>query len=139
MSDSVSVAPGPASLGILAGGGPLPGRVAAAAQAAGRPVFLVGLEGFADPALLAPFPHATARVGAAGRILELLRGNACRDLVLVGPVRRPSLFDLRPDAEGARLLARIGRAAFAAMTVCSPRWCGCWVRKDSGSSAPTKF
>jgi hypothetical protein len=28
-------------------------------------------------------------------------------------VRRPSLLGLRPDAEGARLLARIGRAAFA--------------------------
>jgi UDP-2,3-diacylglucosamine hydrolase len=28
-------------------------------------------------------------------------------------VRRPSLLDLRPDAEGARILARIGRAAFA--------------------------
>ena len=33
--------------------------------------------------------------------------------MLVGPVRRPSLLDLRPDAEGARILARIGRAAFA--------------------------
>ncbi len=103
----------PATLGILAGGGTLPGRVAAAARAAGRGVFLVGLEGFAEPAVLAPFPHAPARIGAAGRILELLRLNACRDLVLVGPVRRPSLLDLRPDAEGTRLLARIGRAAFA--------------------------
>lgn len=105
--------PAKAALGILAGGGTLPGRVAAAAQAAGRRVFLVGLEGFADPALLAPFPHARSRIGAAGHILDLLRTHACRDLVLVGPVRRPSLFDLRPDAEGARLLARIGRAAFA--------------------------
>jgi len=104
---------GPPSLGILAGGGNLPGRVAAAAQAAGRRVFLVGLEGFAEATVLAPFPHATARIGAAGRILSLLRDNACHDLVLVGPVRRPSLLDLRPDAEGARLLARVGRAAFA--------------------------
>jgi DUF1009 family protein len=101
------------ALGILAGGGTLPGRVAAAAQAAGRPVFLVGLEGFAEKPVLAPFPHAMSRIGAAGRILELLRANACRDLVLVGPVRRPSVFDLRPDAEGARIMARIGRAAFA--------------------------
>lgn len=100
------------ALGILAGGGPLPGRVAAAARAAGRAVFLVGLDGYAEPAVLAPFPHAWARLGAAGRILGLLRAQGCRDLVLVGPVRRPSLLDLRPDAEGARLLARIGRAAF---------------------------
>jgi DUF1009 family protein len=103
---------GPA-LGILAGGGPLPGRVAAAAAAAGRAVFLVGFEGFAEAAVLAPFPHEFVRVGAAGRILALLRQHGCRDLVLVGPVKRPSILDLRPDAEGVRVLARIGRAAFA--------------------------
>jgi hypothetical protein len=101
------------ALGILAGGGTMPGRVAAAARAAGRPVFLIGLEGYAEPAVLAPYKHALVRLGAAGRILELLRANACQDLVLVGPVRRPSLLHLRPDAEGAKLLARIGRAAFA--------------------------
>jgi hypothetical protein len=103
----------PVALGILAGGGDLPGRVAAAARAAGREVFLVGLEGFAEKQVLAPYPHAFVRLGAAGRILSLLREAACRDLVLVGPVRRPSLLDLRPDKDGARLLARIGRAAFA--------------------------
>jgi DUF1009 family protein len=87
--------------------------VAAAAQAAGRRVFLIGLEGFADPAVLAPWPHEFVRILAAGRILAALREHGCEDLVLVGPVRRPSLLDLRPDAEGARILGRIGRAAFA--------------------------
>jgi len=101
------------ALGILAGGGPLPGQVAAAARAAGRSVFLVGLAGFADPAVLAPWPHEVVRILAAGRIIAALREHGCQDLVLVGPVRRPSLLGLRPDAEGARLLARIGRAAFA--------------------------
>lgn len=103
---------GPA-LGILAGGGPLPGRVARAARAAGRPVFVVGLQGFAEPGVIAPYPHAVVRLGAAGRILDLLRDAGCRDVVMIGPVRRPSVLDLRPDAEGARILARIGRAAFA--------------------------
>jgi DUF1009 family protein len=101
------------ALGILAGGGPFPGRVAAAAHAAGRAVFVVGLEGYAEPAVIAPWPHEMARLGAAGRILGLLRGHGVRDLVLVGPVKRPSIFDLRPDAEGARILARVGRAAFS--------------------------
>lgn len=101
------------SLGILAGGGPLPGLVARAASAAGRDVFIVALQGFAEAAVVAPFRHAFARMGAAGTILSLLRGQGCEDLVLVGPVRRPSLMDLRPDGEGARIMARIGRAAFA--------------------------
>jgi len=99
-------------LGILAGGGTLPGRVAEAALASGRDVFLVGLEGYAEPAVLAPHRHAYARLGAAGQILALLRAERCRELVLVGPVRRPSFLDLRPDAEGVRILGRIGRAAF---------------------------
>lgn len=99
-------------LGILAGGGELPGKVAAAAQRAGQDVFLIGFEGFAEAPVLAPYPHQFVRVGAAGQILSLLRAQGCKDLVLVGPVRRPSIMSLRPDAEGVRILARIGRAAF---------------------------
>ena len=52
-------------------------------------------------------------MGAAGAIIATLKAQGCEDLVLVGPVRRPSLLDLRPDAEAARLLARIGRAAWS--------------------------
>jgi DUF1009 family protein len=103
----------PRRLGIIAGGGVLPVKVAAAARAAGRGVFIVGLEGFADPAILAPWPHEIRRLGAASRIVAALRENGCQDLVMIGPVRRPSLLDLRPDVEGAKLLTRIGRAAFA--------------------------
>jgi DUF1009 family protein len=101
------------ALGILAGGGPFPGRVAEAAMRAGRRVFIIGLQDYAEPSVIGGFPHEYVRLGAAGRMLQLLRGHGCRDLVLVGPVRRPSLLDLRPDAEGARILARIGRAAFS--------------------------
>ena len=110
MADAKSTQP---ALGILAGGGVMPGRVAAAAAAAGRPVFVVGLEGFADRVVLASWPHRILRIGAAGEILQTLRAHECRDLVLIGAVRRPSLRDLRPDSEGARLLMRVGRAAFA--------------------------
>jgi len=81
--------------------------------AAGRRVFVVGLRGFAEPGVIGPFPHAVIRMGAASEILAQLRAAECSDVVLVGPVRRPSLMDLRPDAEGARIMARIGRAAFA--------------------------
>ncbi|MBS0560503.1 MAG: UDP-2,3-diacylglucosamine diphosphatase LpxI [Proteobacteria bacterium] len=103
----------PPALGILAGGGTLPAQVADAARAAGRAVFIVGLQGFADPAVIAPHPHVVLRMGAGAQILAALRANGCRDVVMIGPVRRPSFLDLRPDAAGLRLLARIGQAAFA--------------------------
>jgi hypothetical protein len=50
---------------------------------------------------------------AVGAIRQALRAHACTDLVIIGPVKRPSIFSLRPDAEGVKLLAKIGRAAFA--------------------------
>ena len=102
-----------ATLGILAGGGALPGRIAAAALAAGRAVFVLGFEGFADPDVLAPYPHEFVRLGAAGRIRDRLHAHSCRELVIAGTVRRPSVLDLRPDRFGVRVLGRIGRAAFA--------------------------
>ncbi len=101
------------TLGIIAGGGFLPGQVAAAAQAAGREVFITAIEGFAEPGVVSPYPHQFFRLGAIGAIRAALKGNNCTDVVMIGPVKRPSIFDLRPDAEGAKYLARIGRAAFA--------------------------
>jgi len=103
----------PAALGIIAGGGPLPGQVAEAARAAGRPVFVAALEGFAEPAVVGGFPHQFFRLGAAGAIRAALKARNCVDVVMIGPVKRPSLLALRPDAEGTKLLARVGRAAFA--------------------------
>ena len=75
-------------------------------------MFVVAFADFAEPAVVAPFPHEWARPAAAGRILALLRAQGCREVVLIGPVRRPTIAALRPDAEGARILARIGRAFF---------------------------
>jgi DUF1009 family protein len=109
MSESIEA---PRALGILAGGGHLPLQVAQAAKASGRPVFVVGLEGFVDKAWLADWPHEIIRMGAAGRIKAALDDHGCQDLVMIGPVRRPSFFDMRPDAFAARILARVGKAAF---------------------------
>ena len=102
----------PRNLGILAGGGHLPLQVAKAAKASGRTVFVVGLEGFVDKSWLSEWPHEIVRMGAAGRIKAALLEHGCQDLVLIGPVRRPSFFDMRPDFECTRILARIGKSAF---------------------------
>lgn len=99
-------------LGIIAGGGPLPAQVAAAAQATGREVFIVAIEGYADPSLLTAFTHQFFRLGAVGSMIRAFRARRCQELVMIGPVKRPSFLSLRPDAEGAKLLARVGKAAF---------------------------
>jgi UDP-2,3-diacylglucosamine hydrolase len=100
------------TLGILAGGGELPLRVARAAKEAGRPVFAVVMRDWGEPAQWAGLPHTVERPGAAGRILKQLRGAKVRQIVLTGHARRPSVTALRPDAYGLRVIARIGAAFF---------------------------
>lgn len=101
---------GGGTLGILAGGGELPLRVARAARETGRPVFAVVMRDWGEPAEWAGLPHAVERPGAAGRILAHLRGAKVRQIVLTGRARRPSVVALRPDAYGLRVIARIGAA-----------------------------
>ncbi|MGH7113279.1 MAG: LpxI family protein [Stellaceae bacterium] len=95
-------------LGIIAGAGGLPRRLVEACRAAGRDVFVLALEGAAEPATVEGVAHAWCPVGAAGRCLDLLRENQVVELVLAGGVRRPSLATLRPDWRAAKFYARVG-------------------------------
>jgi len=106
------VTPGAGPLGIVAGGGLLPVRVAEAVAASGRPVVVAVLEGHGDPAAYPRFPAQSFRWGLAATMLAWLKQHGVRQVVLAGTVARPSVLSLRPDTAGVKLLARIGRAAF---------------------------
>jgi hypothetical protein len=80
-------------LGIICAAGQLPLTVAAAAVARGRTVFIVGLEGWADPGIAA-YPHAFVRIGRIGVILRKLAEAGCREVVMIGSLDRPSPLDL---------------------------------------------
>jgi DUF1009 family protein len=99
-------------IAIVAGGGAMPLRVAAACKAMGRSFVAVLLEGFARPQDWVGERTLTIRLGAAGQALDWLRASGAKQIVLVGDVRRPSILSLRPDAGAARLIARIGMRAF---------------------------
>jgi len=99
-------------LGVLAGGGQLPVRVIEACRAAGREYFVLAFEGHTDPATVEGAPHAWVRLGAVGEALRQLHEAKCEEVVLAGPVRRPSFDDLRPDWRGAMFLAKVGVRAF---------------------------
>ena len=98
-------------LGIIAGSGGLPRRLIDSCRAVGREVFVLALEGEADPAAVEGVPHAWCRLGGAATGLDRLRAHAVGELVLAGGVRRPSLAALRPDWRAARFFARVGYRA----------------------------
>jgi DUF1009 family protein len=98
-------------LGIVAGGGRLPALVAEACRAEGRDFHVLALRGHADPALLADLPLDWIRLGEAGRGFEILRQAGAEEVVMIGPVRRPSLAELSPDLRTARFFAKVGLKA----------------------------
>lgn len=99
-------------LGVLAGGGRLPAAVVDAARAQGRDVFVLAFEGQTDTAWLSGVEHAWVRLGQFADAFARLRAAGVGDVCLIGPVRRPSLAELRPDWRAAQALARIGVRAF---------------------------
>jgi DUF1009 family protein len=86
----------PSRIGVVAAGGSIPGAVCEAARAKGIDVHVVALKGQAEPEL-SRFPHRWVRLGQVGHLLGALREAKCRDVVIVGSLRRPDLWKIGVD------------------------------------------
>jgi DUF1009 family protein len=74
----------------------MPIHVAEAAQAQGRPVHIVAIKGSA-PEGVGAFSHNWVNIGQIGGMLTAFKQNGCKDLVIIGSVRRPNFGELRAD------------------------------------------
>ena len=97
-------------LGIVAGSGPVPLKLAEACAATGRPFFIVGIEGEARSDI-ETYNHGWVRLGAIGTALDLLKTAECQDVCIIGPVERPDFTKLKLDWTGTKLLPRVLNAA----------------------------
>lgn len=94
-------------LTILAGGGPLPALLAAAAQAKGWGVQAVCFGGQPQPEKLPPeVPRKEFPLGQVGHILAHLKATHTTHVALAGHLHKPSILSLKPDAMGLKLIAR---------------------------------
>jgi UDP-2,3-diacylglucosamine hydrolase len=96
-------------LGIFAGGGGLPARIAETCSASGRPYVVLALQGFCDMDL-SRHPHHTVGMGEAGKAIEILKSEGARDIVFCGRVQRPNWSDIKVDWTGMKLLPRLALA-----------------------------
>jgi UDP-2,3-diacylglucosamine hydrolase len=99
-------------LGIIAGGKDLPQEVINHCRETSRPYFVLAFEGQTDPAIVRGCDHAWVRLGAIGQAINILKEAAVEDIVMVGPIKRPSWSEIRPDMKGAFWLARLAKNAF---------------------------
>ncbi|CAA7616032.1 LpxI family protein [Magnetospirillum sp. UT-4] len=100
-----------AKLGIVAGGGAFPGLAIAACRAQHRPFHVLALTNHAEPAVIADAPADWIRLGEAGTGFDLLRKVGVEEVVMIGPVRRPTLAELAPDWRTTRFFAKVGLKA----------------------------
>ena len=94
-------------LALVCGGGALPLAVADSVSKRGRAVVLFALRGHADPDMVARYPHHWIRAGQLGAFTRNARASGCRDVVFIGSLVRPTLWNLRPDVKALMLLPRI--------------------------------
>jgi len=95
-------------LGIIAGGGLLPVKLAECCEKYDIDVFVCAFDGQTNPAAVKGREHMWGTIGAAGKIMKTLKDHDVHDLVLIGNIRRPSLAELKPDFKTAEFFARIG-------------------------------
>lgn len=96
-------------IGILAGGGRLPGLIADSVIAQGGSVHIVGVAGEADADVIDRYPHTWVNWAQVGRMFHTLRTEGGGQMVIAGSVTRPILSRLRPDAGFFRVLPQVLR------------------------------
>jgi DUF1009 family protein len=99
-----------APLALICGGGSLPLAVADYVAARGRGVLLFPLYGAANPADFVGRPHHWLYLGQSRKFAKLARAAGCRDLVFIGSLVRPALWQIRPDLKTLMLMPRITAA-----------------------------
>lgn len=99
-------------LGIVAGGGYLPRQLMDDCREKGRPFVVACIKDFAEPDIIGDTDALWFRLGEAGKVVNFFKKEKVEDMVMIGPVARPSLLQLRPDWWTAKFLAKIGFKAF---------------------------
>src|ERR1700722_2130385 len=108
-SSATVVTAGHEPLAIICGGGRFPGAVAEAIERRARRPGGVAVRGWADPKVVARYPHLWIAIGQAGRLFRLARAEHCREGVFIGTLLRPALTQIRLEWQNIRLMPRIRR------------------------------
>lgn len=100
----------PQKLGIIAGGGQLPLRLAEVCRETGRAYAVCALTGWADKEV-EDHPHRWFGIGELSNLTKYFTNEGVKQVVFAGNVQRPDFKNLKIDWAGARLLPRAIMAA----------------------------
>ena len=100
-------------LGIIAGGGAIPRQLIEQCQISGVEFSVLAIEGNAEKDLFKDgnFSYKWIRLGQAGTGFKFFAEQGVKDVVMIGTIKRPGLFDLVPDLRTTAFFAKVGAKA----------------------------
>ena len=100
-------------LGIIAGGGSIPQLLINECLQRQMDFVVLAIDGNADKDLFnqADYPHKWIRLGQAGTGFKYFAEQKVQDVVMIGTIRRPTVFDLVPDLRTTAFFAKVGAKA----------------------------
>ena len=93
-------------VGLIAGEGDFPLEVAQSISQKNIEVFIVALKNIASKDI-ERYPHIWVRMGQIGRAIQALKENNCEELILIGGVKKPNLWLLKPDFGALKLFFKL--------------------------------
>lgn len=101
-------------LGIIAGGGTIPKMLIEECLTQKTDFAVMAIEGNAEKDLLTlakDIPHKWIRLGQAGSGFKFFKDEQVNDVVMIGTIKRPSVFDIVPDLRTAAFFAKFSAKA----------------------------
>ncbi len=93
---------------VFAGGGSLPTVVIETLQAEKKPFHVITFKGQPQPDIsLENIEHSMCYIARIGALFKILKKQNITHIVMAGYLSKPSIFDLKPDLRGAKLLASL--------------------------------
>ena len=93
-------------VGLIAGEGDFPLEVAQSISQKNIEVFIVALKNIASKDI-ERYPHIWVRMGQIGKAIQALKENNCEELILIGGVKKPNLWLLKPDFGALKLFFKL--------------------------------
>jgi len=97
-------------IGILAGGGDLPAKIIDQCRKSGKDFFVITFKEQDTPTnyeTLAVNETAEFGLGGVGAVIKELKKQNVEEIVLAGYIKKPSLFNLKLDLTGIKILAKV--------------------------------
>ena len=93
-------------VGLIAGDGSFPIEVAKSISQKNKEIFIIAIKGSASKDI-ERYPHLWIRIGQIGKAIRALKENNCKELILIGGVKKPNVWLLRPDFGALKLFFKL--------------------------------